>query len=124
MCWALVLLGPSLVSQSFSLPISHAISSYDEPEFLGTAAAAWQASIGGSVAAGSLFAGVQSVAMGAALPAAVTYVGAGVGGLGGAAVGTTTVGATVVDTVASGISSGIGAAAGGLHANANVSPDI
>jgi len=90
----------------------------------GTAAAAWQAGIG-NVAAGSLFAGIQSVAVTGALPAAVTFVGAGVGGLGGAAVGTTTVGASVVNmtaNAASAVYSGVGTAAGGLRAN--VSADI
>jgi hypothetical protein len=39
----------------------------------------------GNVVAGSLFAGAQSVAMGGALPAAITAVGAGATGIVGAA---------------------------------------
>ena len=54
-------------------------------EHLGSIAAGIQSSIG-NVAAGSLFAGAQSVAMGGALPAAVTAVGAGVSGVGAAIV--------------------------------------
>lgn len=40
----------------------------------------------GNVVAGSLFAGAQSVAMGGALPATITAVGAGVNGIAAAAV--------------------------------------
>lgn len=48
-----------------------------EWEYLGTAAATWQASIG-NVAAGSLFATFQSVTMGGALTSAVSAIGAGI----------------------------------------------
>ncbi|KAI9465367.1 hypothetical protein BJY52DRAFT_683695 [Lactarius psammicola] len=51
----------------------------------GTAAAAWQSGIG-SVAAGSLFATAQGVAMGAAVPPVIMAIGAGMGGAGGAAI--------------------------------------
>jgi len=51
----------------------------------GSIAAGMQAGIG-NVVAGSLFAGAQSVAMGGALPAAITAVGGGAGGLGAAVV--------------------------------------
>ncbi|KAH9036232.1 hypothetical protein EDB85DRAFT_2143361 [Lactarius pseudohatsudake] len=52
----------------------------------GTAAAAIQATIG-NVAAGSLFATAQSIAMGGAIPTVVTAIGAGMGAMGGAAIG-------------------------------------
>lgn len=54
---------------------------------LGTVAAVMQAGIG-NVAAGSVFAAAQSIAMGGAIPAAITAVGAGLGaGVGTAAAG-------------------------------------
>jgi hypothetical protein len=54
----------------------------------GTLAASIQAGIG-NVVAGSLFATAQSVAMGGAVPAAITAIGAGVAAVGGAAVAAT-----------------------------------
>jgi hypothetical protein len=55
----------------------------NKSEFAGSMAAGMQAGIG-NVVAGSLFAGAQSVAMGGALPAAITAVGAGATGIAGA----------------------------------------
>ncbi|KAH9046770.1 hypothetical protein EDB84DRAFT_1464251 [Lactarius hengduanensis] len=53
---------------------------------VGTAAAAIQAGIG-NVAAGSLFATAQSVAMGGSIPTVITAIGAGVGAVIGAGAG-------------------------------------
>jgi hypothetical protein len=60
------------------------ICSYEYLELLGSLAAVIQSGIG-NVAAGSLFAGAQSIAMGGAFPAAITAIGAGVAGIGAAA---------------------------------------
>ncbi|KAH9063347.1 hypothetical protein EDB87DRAFT_174282 [Lactarius vividus] len=64
-------------------PILHALGFSAIGPVAGTAAATMQAGIG-NVAAGSLFAMAQSVAMGGAIPAVFTAIGAGLGGLVGA----------------------------------------
>jgi hypothetical protein len=74
------------------LPHPQAEVASNPSELLGTAAAVIQAGIG-NVAAGSAFAVAQSIAMGGAIPAAVTAVGAGLG----AGVGTAAAGATPDD---------------------------
>ena len=101
--------GPVAGEPRFSLP-DHSPAHTNN---VGTMAAGIQAGIG-NVVAGSLFATAQSVAMGGALPVAVTAIGAGVAGIGGAAAGATSAGARVASVgvkAASAVRAGIGAAA-------------
>ena len=101
--------GPVAGEPRFSLPDPSPAHTNN----VGTMAAGIQAGIG-NVVAGSLFATAQSVAMGGALPVAVTALGAGVAAVGGAAAGATSVGASIASVgmgAATAVGGGIAAAA-------------